>query len=110
MGFGTVRNLVARAWAEDKSSTIAEFREQFPLQAHEDMAFLAPVIGEVAWAVIDQSHPHLPKMPGAPKGDTGFPAVFRRLDGRPVRGAESEACQNQVCAPVEGWRIGARLR
>ena len=91
MRFGVVGNLVAHAWPEQERAAILELRVQLTFQAEQDVAFGAPVIRDVARAVVHPPDPDRTEVAGAPSGHPSLAAVARRFDQGPVSGAEGDA-------------------
>ena len=87
-GFGVVRHLVAHAGLEREGAAVRELGVQFALEHKQDMALLAPVVGQVARLVLDHAHADVSELPGAPVGHAGLALVLRALDLRPVGRAE----------------------
>ena len=91
MRFGVVGNLVAHAWPEQERAAILELRVQLTFQAEQDVAFGAPVIRDVARAVVHPPDPDRTEVAGALGGHPGLAKVLRGFHGGPVRGAEGDA-------------------
>lgn len=81
MGFGLVGDLVAHAGLEQKLPTVFEFSIELALEAKQDMALGAPMVGQVPGRVFHHPHPNIPELPRAPIGGSGNAFVFGRFDG-----------------------------
>ena len=68
MGLGLVGHLIADPGRQHITATIGQFGMQFPLKAEQDMALGAPVIGDIAWAVLHHPYPQRPELARAPAG------------------------------------------
>jgi len=63
---------------------------QLAFQAQQDMAFLAPVVGQIARRVFDHTHAQRTELAGAPVGYTGFAGMFGRFDLAPIGDAKGD--------------------
>jgi hypothetical protein len=85
-----VGHLVALAGLERHRAAVLEFGDQLAVKDQQDVAFVAPVIGEVVLRILDHAHAQFAELPGAPIGDAGLAGMLRPLDLRPVRRAERD--------------------
>lgn len=97
MRFGLISNLIANARCQYKFTAVCKLRLQFAVQAEQYMALFAPVIGQIIWRVLNDSHPDRAKLPRAPGSRSGFPVMDGRFDRRPV--GESEG----YVSYLHGW-------
>ncbi len=81
MRLGLVGNLIAHARLEQELPTVFEFSIELALEAKQDVALGAPMIGQVPGCVFHHPHPNIPELPRAPIGGSGDPFVFGRFDG-----------------------------
>lgn len=88
MRFRVIRDLVAHSRCQCEFSAVFEFSDEFALDAQQDVAFDAPVIGEITRRVLDHAHPDIAKMPGTPVSQAGFTLVLGGFNQRPVGGAK----------------------
>ena len=80
MGLGLVGHLVAHAWLEQKLPAIFELGVQLSLEAKQDVALGAPMIGQVTRRVLHHPHPDVPELLRAPIGGPGDAFMFGGLD------------------------------
>ena len=83
-----IGDLITHAGGERELSAIREFRVELALETEQNMAFLAPMVGEVAGRVFQKTNPNMAKLPSAPKRFAGGAYMFRDFNGAPVGGAE----------------------
>lgn len=88
MGFRPIGNLVTDARCQHKHPAISNLRLQFTIEAQEDVAFLAPVIGAIIRRVFDHPYADRAKLLRAPDGRASLTLMGRGLDLRPI--SESE--------------------
>lgn len=81
MGLGLVGDLVAHAGLEQKLPTVFEFSIELALEAKQDMALGAPMVGQVPGRVFHHPHPNVSELPRAPIGSSGDALVLGRFDG-----------------------------
>ena len=79
MGFGLICDLVAHARPKGESAAVFELSVQLALDAEKNVAFAAPVVGEVARRVLNHSHANGPELLRAPVCDTAFALVLDLL-------------------------------
>jgi len=77
MRFCPVRHLVADARCQDEFPAIGQLGVQFALEAQQDVSLLAPVIGQVAGAVLHHAHAEGVELLRAPGSYASFAFVFR---------------------------------
>jgi hypothetical protein len=53
---------------------------EFAFDAEKDMAFHAPMVGEIAWRVLDHAYTDASKVLRAPIGAAALACVLRSLD------------------------------
>ena len=68
MRFGVIRDLVAGARCQVKMPTVFKLGMQRTREAQQDVAFFAPMICQVARAVLNHAHPNRAKLACSPKG------------------------------------------
>lgn len=68
MGLCLIGDLIAGARRQDKSATIVQFCMQFAFQAQQDVALLAPMVGQIIGTVGDHPNADVPKILGPPDG------------------------------------------
>ena len=85
-----VGHLVALAGLERHRAAVLKFRDQLAVEDQQDVAFVAPVIGEVVLRIFDHTHAQFAELPGVPIGDAGLAGMLGPLDLRPVRRAERD--------------------
>src|SRR5512142_2934758 len=78
VGLGTVGDLVAHPGGERVPAAVAKLRLQTSFQAKEDMALLAPVVGQVPGRVLDEAHADLPELPRPPERLAGGSGMLGR--------------------------------
>ena len=88
MRFRVIRDLVAHSRFQREFSAVFKFSDEFALDAQQDMAFDAPVIGEIPRRVLDHAHPDIAKVPGTPVSQPGFALVLGGFNLRPVGSAK----------------------
>ena len=71
-GISEVRNLIAHARLQLERATILQFGVEFAFKHIEDVASVAPMIGEVAGRVLHHPDPHIANVEGAPEGAPGL--------------------------------------
>lgn len=81
MGLGLVGDLVAHAGLEQKLPAIFEFSIELALEAKQDVALGAPMVGQIPGCVFHHPYPNVPELPRAPIGGSGDAFVLGRFDG-----------------------------
>ncbi len=106
MRLGVVGHLVAHAGREGKRSAISKFGMQFALDAKQDMAFGAPVIGQVACTIVDHAHADVAELACAPISHASIAFVLGLFDRGPVGGAEGDVVHlhDKVCPDLGATR------
>src|SRR5882757_5649416 len=64
-----VSHLIAHAGRKLERAPVLQVRNEFAIDAENDVAFGAPVIGDIARRIVDQPHPDIAELPGAPGRD-----------------------------------------
>lgn len=88
MGFGVVGNLVTHSRLQNESPSILELGVQFAFEAEQDVAFFAPVIGDITRRVFDHADADSTELAGAPVGAAAFARVLSPFDLRPISRCE----------------------
>src|SRR3990167_3913720 len=88
MRFSLISHLITHACRHHKAPAIFQLGVQFAFQAQQDVALLAPMISQVAGAVLDHAHADAAKYLGAPVGHAGLAGMFAALNLTPVGNAE----------------------
>ena len=81
MGLGLVGYLVAHAGLEQELPAIFEFSIELALEAKQDVALGAPMVGQVPRRIFHHPHANVPKLLGAPIRGSSDTFVFGGLDG-----------------------------
>lgn len=81
MGFGLVGDLVAHAGLEQKLPTVFEFSIELALEAKQDVALGAPMVGQVPRRIFHHPHANVSELLGAPIRGSSDAFVFGGLDG-----------------------------
>ena len=84
MGLRMVSDLVAHAGFQGELSAVLKFGDEFPFKAKQDVAFRAPMVGQITSRILDHANPDGAELASAPQGRTGFAFVHCWLDLRPV--------------------------
>src|SRR5882724_1180446 len=79
-----VGHLIAHAGRQLERAPVLQVGDELAIDAEDDVALAAPVIGDVARRIVDEPHADLTELPGAPGGDAGIALVGRRRDALPV--------------------------
>ena len=79
-----VGDLVALALLQLDCAAVGQLGRQRALEHQQDVALLAPVIGEVAGRVLDDPHADVVEGPGPPERLARLARMFGALDGFPV--------------------------
>ena len=90
MGERAVGHLVALAGLQHDRAAVGQLGREFPLQHQQDMALLAPVVGEITRRVLDHAHPDVVEGLRAPVRLAGLAGVLGARHGRPVGRAEGD--------------------
>ena len=77
--FRIIRHLVTHARRQGKNAAIFQLGMQLAGQAQQDMAFTAPVVGQVTCGVLHHPHPHRAKLLRAPPCRALLTRMFRRF-------------------------------
>ena len=80
MGFGTIGHLVAHTRRKREYATIVQLARRY----QRDMAFLAPMVGQVIGSIVHHTHPYWTELAGAPSGYAGRAAVLLTRNFRPI--------------------------
>lgn len=109
MCLGFVGDLVAHAGFQGVGAAVCQFGVEFAREAKEDVAFFAPMIGEVAGRVFDEAHADVAEMTRAPEGNAGFALMFSGRYLGPVSGAERDIghlhlAHTPFVAPMKAYR------
>src|SRR6185369_9588134 len=89
--------LVAHARRQQEAAAISELGFQLARDAEENVTLVTPMIGLVARRVLDQPHPDVSELPGAPSCHAGFTHVLDRGDLLPVGDSKRDVAQVQEC-------------
>ncbi|SDW78478.1 hypothetical protein SAMN03159474_01559 [Pseudomonas sp. NFACC08-1] len=81
MRLGLVCYLVAHAGPEQELSAIFKFSIEFALEAKQDVAFGAPMVGQIPGCVFHHPYPNIPELPRAPISGSGDAFVLGGFDG-----------------------------
>src|SRR5262245_19412648 len=109
MRLGLVGHLVADAGREHVPAAVHGLGLEPSFQAEEDVALVAPVVGQIPRRVLDEPHPDVPELPRPPDRLAGHPGILGRLDLSPVGRAERNV--GDLHGLVLPWAAGAgRLR
>ena len=84
MGFGTIGHLVAHTRHKREYVTIGQLGRQFARRYQREMAFLAPMVGQVIGSIVHHTHPYWTELAGAPSGYAGRAAVLLTHNFRPI--------------------------
>src|SRR5437868_12833319 len=66
-----VGHLIAHAGRKLERAPVLQVGDEFAIDAEDDVALGAPVIGDVARRIIDEPDADLAELPGTPGGDAG---------------------------------------
>jgi hypothetical protein len=91
MRVGAVRDLVAHAGREREGAAILEVGGQFTVDAEQDVAFLAPVVGLVARRIVDHPHANVAELARPPRCGARLARMHGRRDRAPVGRSERDA-------------------
>src|SRR4029453_6105351 len=84
MGGCAVGDLVALALRQDHGAAVGQLGVQFAIQHQQHMAFLAPVVGQIARRVLDDAHTDVVEIARAPVGLAGLAGMLGALHAFPV--------------------------
>src|SRR5258708_7789545 len=70
-----VRHLIAHAGRQLERAPVLQVRHQLAVDAENDVALGAPVIGDVTRRIVDEAHPDVAELPGPPGGNAGVALV-----------------------------------
>ncbi|AIU88083.1 hypothetical protein BCS7_07965 [Pectobacterium odoriferum] len=73
VGFRVIRNLIAHSRFKDKNTTVVQFCMKLAFKAQQNMPFRAPVIGQIARRVLNNTNPNIIKTLCSPVGNPRFP-------------------------------------
>ena len=79
-----VGNLVTDARRQDELAAVSKLCLQLTLQAKQDVAFLAPMIGCIAWRIFNHADTDLAQLLRPPIGSARISLMSRWLYLRPV--------------------------
>src|SRR5688572_16922810 len=85
---GIVGDLVTHAGAEHELASVLQLGVQLAFDAEQDVSLAAPVVRDITRRVLDHAHADAAEIASPPVCSTSITRVRRRLDRRPVRGAE----------------------
>lgn len=88
MGFGVICHLITHAGGECEDATVLEFGAQLAFETEEEVAFLAPVVGEIASGVFHHADACVAELARPPVCNAALTAMLSGLDLPPIRGAE----------------------
>ena len=71
MSHRVVGHLIAHALSQPDRTTVLQLGLQFALEHEENVAPFAPVVGHVAWAVVDHPNASRTRLHGTPDGNAG---------------------------------------
>lgn len=80
MRLGLVCYLVAHAGPEQELPAIFKFSIEFALEAKQDVAFGAPMVGQVPRRIFHHPHANAPELLGAPISGSGDAFVLGGFD------------------------------
>src|SRR5204863_3326566 len=84
VGQVAVGHLVALALLEHNGTAVGQLGMQLAVQHQEDVALLAPMVGEIARRVLDHAHANVVEVARAPVGLAGLAGVLGALHVVPV--------------------------
>jgi hypothetical protein len=87
---GSVGDVIAHSSIQDDRAAILQFGAQFAALAQQKMAFLAPVVGDVAGGVLHQSHPDVAELPGPPGCRARIARIGDAGQGGPINAFEGD--------------------
>ena len=90
MRLGLVGDLITHASGKGELPAIGQFRVELAFKAEQNVAFRAPMVGEVARRVFQDTDPNITKLTGAPKCFARGAGMLDGFDGAPIRGAEGD--------------------
>jgi hypothetical protein len=85
-----IGDLITHAGGERELSAIREFRVELAFETEQNMAFHAPMVGEVSGRVFQETDPDMAKMASAPKRFACGAKMLGDFNGAPVGGARRE--------------------
>src|SRR5882724_3835503 len=88
MGQVAVGHLVALARFQHDGAAVGQLGVQLAVEHQQDMALLAPVIGEIARGVFHHAHPDVAEGAGAPIGLAGLAGMLGAFHAVPIRRAK----------------------
>ena len=97
MRVGAIGDLIAHARPEREGTPILEIGRQFAVNAKENVALVAPVIGDIARRVIDHPNADIAELLGPPCRNAGIALVGCRLDRGPVCRSERNCAHLHDC-------------
>src|SRR5262249_37204195 len=100
MRISSVGHLVAHAGLERERAPIREIGVQLAVHAEDDVALLAPMVGNVARRVVDHPDANLTELARAPGRDPALTRMGRRIDTRPIGGAEGNVADAHWTFPL----------
>jgi len=91
MGLGIVCHLVTHAWSQNDFSAIHELSLKLAFETKQDMTFRTPVVGEIAWHVIDHADAYRTKLAGAPVSNATLAFMLCWFNFQPICCCERES-------------------
>ena len=77
---GAIAHVIAHARFQDHGPAVFQFRVELAFEAQDDVALLAPVIGNVARGVFNKADADIAELASAPVGDACVAWVFGSRD------------------------------
>src|SRR3954463_10538638 len=75
---------VAHTWREAMEAAVIQLGGQFAAEDEDDVAAVAPVVGEVAGGIADHADASVADLQRAPEGGAGFAWILDFGNGGPV--------------------------
>lgn len=79
-----IADVIALVRSKREAFTVLQFDFERAGQAVENVSLGTPVVGVVSGGVVEDAHPNIAKVTGAPKSVAGFAGMRSGLDGAPV--------------------------
>jgi len=105
VGLGVIGHLVADTGGEDELASVDQLGFKATFQAEQDVAFLAPMVGDIAGGVLDHADADVPKLACPPECFAPNAGVFTGFDLIPICYTKWDVCDVHVYVPFQSMVV-----
>src|SRR5260370_42536705 len=104
-GVAVIGDLEAHAGLEDERESVAQFDPELAFKHIQDVAAIAPMVGEIARPIFDDAHAQVASLERPRRGMPGIAGLHGRRNGGPVGHGEGQLRKFHSLRPSDdAWR------